>query len=267
MGVQLQTGREFASADLSDPAGVVVIDQLYADRYLQGRDPLTSTVRMPTDQQGGSRRARVVGVARTVRHTSLDEQTDLPTLYELGDNPAQMSWYAIRADADPAALASSVRGAVERRFPTARVSTLLPLGELVERSVRQRRAIGRAVAIFGGTTLVLAVLGLYAALAFAFQRRRQELAVRLALGARPTGIVALVLRQGVLLAVLSLPLGVIVGVLLAGRQATLLYQLGPADPTTWISAAIGVLFATAAAAMPAAWAAARVAPQAALRAE
>jgi ABC-type antimicrobial peptide transport system permease subunit len=173
----------------------------------------------------------------------------------------------VRAAGDPAALAGDVRSLVERVAPAARIGLLLPLGELVERSVRQRQATARAVAVFGGATLALAVLGLYAALAFAFQRRRQELALRLALGARPASLVRLVLRQGLVLGLLALPPGILAGVLLAGQQAPLLHQLGPGDPATWAFAAVGVLVAVAAAALPAALRASRVAPQAALRAD
>jgi ABC-type antimicrobial peptide transport system permease subunit len=78
---------------------------------------------------------------------------------------------------------------------------------------------------------------------------------------------ALVLRQSLVLGALALPPGILAGVLLAGRQAPLLYQLGPGDLPTWIAAALGVLLAAVAAALPAALRAARVAPQAALRAE
>jgi putative ABC transport system permease protein len=267
MGVPLQQGRGFIDADASDPGGVVVVDALFAERHLRAGEAVGSSVRMPTERQDVSRPARVVGVARTIRHGSLDERTDLPTLYEFGADPLQLSWYVVRAAGDPAALAGDVRSLVERVAPAARIGLLLPLGELVERSVRQRQATARAVAVFGGATLALAVLGLYAALAFAFQRRRQELALRLALGARPASLVRLVLRQGLVLGLLALPPGILAGVLLAGQQAPLLHQLGPGDPATWAFAAVGVLVAVAAAALPAALRASRVAPQAALRAD
>lgn len=267
MGVPLQQGRGFVDADAADPGGVVVVDTLFVERHLQGRDPLASTVRVSTGEEDQSRQARVVGVARTIRHSSLDERTELPTLYEFGADPLQLSWYVVRAEGDPAALGADVRALVERTLPAARIGLLLPLGELVERSVRQRQATARAVAVFGGATLALAVLGLYAALAFAFQRRQRELAVRLALGARPGSLMGLVLRQSLVLGALALPPGLLAGVLLAGRQAPLLYQLGPGDLPTWILAATGVLVAAAGAALPAALRAARVAPQAALRAE
>jgi ABC-type antimicrobial peptide transport system permease subunit len=123
------------------------------------------------------------------------------------------------------------------------------------------------VAVFGGTTLLLAALGLYAALAFAFQRRRQELALRMALGATPQRIVVLVLRQGLLLAALALPFGVLAGVLLAFQQAPMLYRLQPGDPVTWSLAAASIVIATLLAALPSALGAARIAPHSALRTE
>jgi putative ABC transport system permease protein len=267
MGISMRAGRDFADADRADAGGVVVVDERFVERYLAGRDPLTATVRIASGTQGESRQARVIGVVHTIRHGSLDEQSELATMYELGIDPTQMSWYVLRSAQDPAALAQTVRAEVERRLPSARVAMLLPLGELVERSVRQRRAIARAVAVFGGATLLLAALGLYAALAFAFQRRRQELALRMALGATPRHIVALVLRQGLLLAALALPFGVLAGVLLALQQAPMLYRLQPGDPVTWSLAAASIVIATLLAALPSALGAARIAPQAALRTE
>jgi len=266
LGIGLVAGREFTAADAGE-AGPVIVDEVYRDRYLQGADPLAAYVDVATDAAGHLRRARIVGVARTVKHESLDEAERLPTIYQYHDAPLPMFWLVTHTSGDVAALAETVRRRVLARVPGADVGVSKPLADLVEATLTARRALLEAIGGFAAGTLLLAALGLAAVLGFAVRRRTAELGVRMALGATPAGVRNLVLRQGGLLAAGGIALGLAVGVALARLLADRLFGVGFADAASW-AATVAVV---AAVALLACWwpahRAAATDPVAALRAE
>ena len=173
----------------------------------------------------------------------------------------------LRATGDPAALASTLRAEL------AEMDDALPLGsvrimeDLVNTSTARPRMTTMLMTIFAGLATVLAAVGLYGVLAYAVSQRVREIGVRIAIGAQPADVLAMVVKQGSTLAIAGLLIG-LTGAAASGRLvASLLYQVAPSDPIALGGAgALLFLVALAACAVPA-WRATRVAPVEALRSD
>ncbi len=237
LGIGLVAGRGFEASDAGGDSPVVV-DERYARRHLDGVDPLTAYVKLPTGGEGHFRSARIVGVAHTVKHESLDEAVNLPTVYQFDAAPLPVFWLATRTSGDPAALAETVRRRIRALLPDIHVGINQPLAEMVSATLAPRRTLLEALGGFALGTLLLAGLGLAAVLGFAIRRRSGELGVRMALGATPARVRNLVLRQGGALVACGIVLGLGAGLGLARLLADRLFGVSFADPASWIASAL-----------------------------
>jgi len=235
LGIGLVAGREFEPADLGENSPVLV-DELWARRYLPGVDPIGAYVDVPIDNQGTTRPARIVGVARTVKHERLDEETNLPTVYQVAEAPLPIFWLVTRVQGDVAAFAETVRQRVQAIAPGSDVGVNRPLAALVGETLAAQRSLLAALGTFALLTLALAALGLAAVLSFAVRRRTAELGVRMALGASSARVRGLVMRQGGRLIALGALLGLLAGLPLARLLADRLHGLAFSDPATWAAA-------------------------------
>ena len=265
LGIGLGAGREFESADLGD-ASPVIVDELYRDRFLRDVDPLNAYVEI---QIGADdyRRARIVGVAHTVKHESLGEAANLPTLYRFNTAPLPIFWLVTRASLDPAIFAETLRQRIHARMPEVDIGVNKPMSELVGKTLSGRRALLEAFGGFALATLILAALGLTAVLGFAVRRRLPEFGVRMALGAKASRIIGLVMRQGGALIALDTVLGLALGIPLARLLSDRLFGIAFSDLQTWSIAALIVSAVAAFACWLPAWRAASVDPTIALRHE
>lgn len=260
MGIALRSGREFAPAD----ADAVVVDERFAQRWLRDPDPTRAIVRIATDDAGGTRAARVIGVARAVKQRALDEGAGDPVLYQPLAEPPSVFYLVTRTGGDPAALAEPVRARILALAPDALLAFNRPLDEIVAQTLVGRRALLEGVALYALATLLLAALGLHAVLGALVRRRTAELGVRMALGASAGRIRRLVLAQGGVLIGAGLLLGLGCGLALALPLADRLHRLAPTDPLTWLASMVLVAaVALGACALPA-WRASRIAPRVAL---
>jgi putative ABC transport system permease protein len=265
LGIPLIAGREFRESDIGESSPVIV-DALFRDRFLQGLDPLESSVQVPIGE-GRMRDARIVGVAATVKHKSLDETAGMPTVYMLNPIPLPVFFLSVRTAGDPAALAEPLRRLVREQLPDADILVSQPLTAAIAKTLTSRRALVEAVGLFAIMTLLMSALGLYAVLGFAVRRRTAEIGVRMALGANRSRILLMVMGQGGAMVAAGVTLGLVLGLPIARLLADRLYKLTPGDPETWFLAASAV----ATTAMFACWwparRASRVPPQVALRSE
>lgn len=266
LGIGLGAGREFEPADPPDQ-NLVVVDELYRQRFLRDVDPLQSSVELPADDKGNFKSARIVGVAATVKHEKLDEAANLPTVYALGRPRLPVYWMITRTRGDPATLAMTVRQRIQAIAPGTDIGVNQPLSELVGQTLSARRALLEAIAGFTAATLLLAGIGLAAVLSFAIRRRTSELGVRLAIGATPARVRNLVLRQGGLLIGIGAALGLLVGLPLARLLGDRLYGVSAGDVPSWTAATLAVCLVALFACWLPARRAARTDPLVALRSE
>jgi putative ABC transport system permease protein len=266
-GTRILRGRALNEGDRRGTPLVMVVTDSMARTLWPGRDAIGQCVKV-----GGPTApcSEVVGVAENVHQYEIRQEASLqywfPESQEQGGNSGAFGTL-VRVDGDPAAFVSTLRSALLPTLPAAVHLTVRPLGTSVERALRPWRLGATMFSAFGVLGLLIATIGLFSALAYAVSQRRREFGVRVALGARTSGIVGMVLGQALRLAGIGVALGVAIAFAAGGRLAPLLMGVGPRDPAviTVVALALGIT-AVIAGIVPA-WRAARVDPSNALRSE
>ncbi len=264
-GTRIVRGRGLTAADATPGFPVAVIDEAMADLLWPGKNPIGKCFKF--EARGGC--TPVVGIAADVHRWEVVEDPP-PQFYvplARGDAKATPTVLYLRTKNASAALAAEVRRSLQQAAGDGISVSVTPIESLVETQLQSWKLAATACTAFGALALLLAAFGLYAVLASAVAQRRQEMGVRLALGARGSDIAGLVVGQGMRTAALGILIGIGV-TLAAGRLvASLLYGITPSDPLTLALGSLSVLAVTVAASWLPARRATRVDPVEALRAE
>jgi putative ABC transport system permease protein len=263
--IPLLQGRVFTRSDDLKAPQVAIINQTMARRFWPGESPIGKRITVHEVSR------EIVGVAGDVHHFGLAEAPSpeiyTPQAQEPWDFMAARMYVVLRTSGSPEALADDVQREVAALNKDVPVADLRTMEELVKGSVSQQRFRTFLIGAFALTALLLSAIGLYSVIAYATTQRTHELGIRAAIGARPADIFGLVMRQGLVLTLAGIAIG-IVGAVAAGRLvASLLYQVSAYDPITF--AGVTVLFVAIAslAAFVPARRAARADPALALRYE
>jgi putative ABC transport system permease protein len=269
MQIPVQQGREFEARDVEGAPRVMVINQALARKFFPNGDAIGKRIAF-TQQQ--PRWYQIVGVVGSIRHRALDAK-ELPELYIPYAQPlfagfgVRPMFIALRTDGDPAAFVPSVRHAIAAIDPDLPISDLRSMEQRVSESLGPRRFNMVLLGVFAAVALVLCAIGIYGVVAYAVTERTHEIGVRLALGASPRDVVAMVVGQGLALASAGAVIGVVAAVAFTRLMSTLLYDVTPTDPLTFGAVSLMILIVAAAAAWLPARRATHVDPLTALRAE
>jgi predicted permease len=262
--IPLRRGREFTARDGLDAAPVALINESFArlfwPAYPNGVDPVGRYILIGINP----RPFEVVGIVADV-HQGLDTEPMAAVYRPWDQTPALSAAFTVRTEGDPLRLVNAVRAQVLAIDRDQAVSDVQTMERVVEASEGQRRLILMLLGLFAGTALVLAVVGIYGAIAYSVSQRTQELGIRRALGAQQFDILRLVMGPGIGLTLEGAGLGIGGAVALTRVMKSLLFHVSATDPLTY--AAIGGLFvlvALAASYVPARRAT-RIDPTAALR--
>jgi predicted permease len=263
MGIPVTGGRVFGSGDDASAPSVGVINRALVAAYFPNQDPLGQALLVGRDT------VRVIGVVGDVPIGNIDDKIP-PTLYLGFDkNPQTSMAVATRTNADPAQAAHSIRTVLSSLDPTAALTAVTTMDELITQSpsVFMRRFPLYVVGAFALTALLLAVVGIYGVVSYSVAQRTREMGIRMALGAEPRTLVSLVMRHGGTMAGIGIFVGVI-ATLFVGRFAEkLLYGVQSTDPWTYVCvSAVLAAVAVAATILPARRAT-RVDPALALRSD
>jgi putative ABC transport system permease protein len=267
MGIPLLQGREFTELDANGRPGVMIVNERMARRFWPGTSPLAQRVRVGVEFFGiPPDDYEIVGVVSDVRGWIFNEPE--PKMYvPFEQQPWPFMSFAIRTSGNPLNLVDTVRREV------AMVTTeMAPFGfSTFDRYLAEAGSMQHVTMVLLGlyacTAMVLAGVGLYGVLAYSIAQRTHEMGVRMALGARRTDVVALVLRQGMTLATVGLGIG-LVGAFAGTRVLSgLLFETTPLDPVTFGSVAALLLIVALLACYIPARRATKVDPMVALRHE
>jgi predicted permease len=275
MRIELVRGRGFTAGDRKGTPLVMVINETLAREAFPGQDPTGKRIACCEPGPNGEPNWKeVIGVARDTRARGLDQEP-MPEFYlpMLQAPAAAWTWtdrtltLAVRARADEPALMTPLRHAVAEVDPSLPLYNLGTMQGRVMDSLAQSRFSTLLLTAFGVIALILAAIGVYGVISYGVAQRTQEIGIRMALGARHGDVLALVVRHGAALAAVGLAVGLAAALALSGMLGSLLYQVSPTDPPTFVGGLV-VLSAVAvlAAALPARRAA-RTDPMVALRNE
>lgn len=265
MGTRLLAGRNFAVTDVPGAEKVVIVDDAWARHFLGNQSPLG---RRFQTRAGDELRGpyTIVGLVENSKYRTLREKPEpiayLPFSQNAGGSPRQV--LQARAQGSPATLIPLLRQALGGVNPRIIVDFSSMSGQLAA-SLQRERMLAVLSLLFGSVALTLAVLGLYGVMAYSVARRRQELGVRIALGAVRGRVVRLVLSEVGAVVLIGLVIGAIGARLASTQVAPFLYGTTPADPAVYASGVLLLAAVAFVAGLIPAWRAARVDPIEALR--
>jgi predicted permease len=245
-GMKLVAGRQFDSRDVKGSPFVAIVTRTFATRYFGAGDPIGQRIHEDVGPQ--TRDYDVVGVVEDAAYRSLRAEPQ-PIMYVPLAQTDDMATSArlelsVRAQSGSAdALVRPITSALAALDPNLAL-TVRPLSVQLQANVRQERLVAILSGFFGGLALLLAAIGLYGVTAYSVSRRRAEIGLRMALGARPDRIVRMVLRRAGWLVVIGSIAGVVISVWAAGYVRALLYGVAANDPVT-IAVSVAVLMAVA----------------------
>jgi predicted permease len=214
LDIDLVAGRAFRKADTEQAPRVAVVNETFATRYWPGQNVIGRRFRL-TD--GDRSFVEIVGVAATHKYRAVSEAPTEFVYYAHWQRPAALSTILVATDTDPAALAAPVQEAVRGIDPNMPVFDVRTMDDLYARSaVGITTLLVEMVAGMGSMGLIMAIVGLYGLVAYSVSRRTREIGIRVAVGAHPSSVLRLVLRQGLWLAVGGILAGSIGSVAMRG---------------------------------------------------
>lgn len=262
--VPLISGRWLDASDTADAPATVVVNQQFAKRFFDGKNPVGQHLQLSGDP---AKTREIVGVVGTIKHGSLDESPRSAMYVSIDQLPPPDMTVIVRSSGNPAQLSAALRDTVQSLDPNQAISTIRSMDNVVSGSVAQPRFASQILGLFAILALLLAAVGLYGLIAYTVTQRTHEIGIRMALGAEPRDVLKLVIGQGLKLALVGAAIGIVGALALTRLMQGLLFQVSPTDPVTFIAVtALLTIVALAASYLPARRAM-RVDPMIALRYE
>jgi putative ABC transport system permease protein len=234
VGTPVRQGRAFTEADKKDSPLVVIINEQLARRYFPKGDALGK--RLIVNEKEGA--LEIVGVAADVKNDDLDEEAEMTVYRPFGQEPWWSMALVVRTNSDPAQLAPAVRGEVRAIDPEQPVYNVKTMEQIVDESISAKRVAMMMLGFFAFGALLLATIGIYAVMSYAVTARAHEIGIRMALGAQPLDILKLIIRQGLLLTLAGVGLGLLGAFLLTRAMTEMLYGVNPTDPLTFVGISV-----------------------------
>jgi len=280
MGMRLLRGRDLDRADIDRGEPVVVVDEAMVAAYFGDEDPIGRRVAFGYQSNNGPWRT-IVGVVQNTVTTGLIELNPIPKLYLpmstsggpdlpvsglVGPDISVMS-YVVRSSTPPLGLVAAVRRTIDEVDTTVAIARIETLQQGVDRAAGQAAFTTVLLAAAATVALLLGLVGIYSVVSYIVSQRIGEIGVRLALGAEPGGVTAMIVRQGGIVVLAGILAGLAAAVAGSRLIASLLYDVNPRDPTVFTATTVTLFGVAMLACLLPARRAARVSPVEALRAD
>jgi predicted permease len=262
LGVRMRQGRDLNSGDTAQAPRVAVVDEAFAARYVGGV-ALGKRIRFAGDPAW----LTIVGIVPSLVAQLQDDQIVESIYVPLAQAPQRDVTVLARTIAEPLTLAPTIRQALSRGHPDISLAGVNSLAGEIDRGWWALKLFGGLFLTFGAAAVMLTGTGLFGVMAFSVRQRRQEIGVRMALGASRGGVMWLILRQGLWRVALGIVLGVWPGWFLAGQMQALVAGVSPTDPIVYVGTTASLLIAGIAATVVPALRAASIDPAVTLRKE
>jgi len=275
LGVPLVRGRFLESRDTVDAPPVVLINEALARRHWPDADPIGQSVvigvkyvgPMGTNLKDAGTKFQIVGIVGNMKNESLVRDPEPAIYFSYRQFPFRGLDLVVQGQGDPAQLLFAIRKSVERLDPNLPLASERTLSQVIGDATDRPRALMLLMSVFAALALALAALGIYSVLAYGVNQRRQELSVRMALGAQPLDVLWLIVREGLALSIAGSVLGA-AGALALGRTlSALLYGVSAGDALAFTTAIALAIVTAVVACVPPARRAASMDPLAGLRSE
>ena len=230
MGTPIVKGRDFSTGDLPTTVQVAIVNKVFVDRYLKGRDPIGVQFSAGYPAPDPRNEVTIVGVVGDVRQKSLAEPAEPAYYTSMTQFPLRRATAVVSmSPTDVGAVERAIRAEVRKINPTMALDFELA-SDLVGGTLRRQELGMTLMLVFGGIAIVLAAVGIYGVVSYAGSLRRDEMATRLALGASPRSVFLLVMKQGVTLALVGAAIGVALAYFSGQVISNRVYAIRASDP-------------------------------------
>ena len=269
MGIPLMRGRGFTDADNAGAPQVVLLNEAAVKKFFPKGNAIGRRIELGWGRGPGRPRngGEVVGIVGSVKQFGLDEVEEPEIYIPHAQQPMAGMTFVVHTAGDPTAIADAVRREIGALDPSLPVTAIEPVESVVARSISQPRFYMLVLGIFACVALVLASIGIFGVVSYAVAQRTREMGIRIALGASRERVLRMVLGNAMRLAIAGVIVGLIASFLLSRTLASLLFDLSPTDPATYVAVGIGLSLVALLASYLPAWRATRVDPVVALRAD
>jgi ABC-type antimicrobial peptide transport system permease subunit len=251
----------------------VVVDQVFADKFFPHEDPIGKRINM----EGGRQKVQIIGVVGHVNQWGLDSDDQHPLraqfyfpfmqLPDSGMSLSGINTVLLRVEGSAPATLNSIRNMSEQMGGDLVIYGVQTMEEMISGSLAHRRFSMILLAVFAAVALLLASIGIYGVISFVVGQRTHEIGVRMALGAKPRDVLAMILERGAKLTMIGIGIGIIASLMLTQLMKSLLFGVSAADPITFVAVSLLLIFVGLAACYIPARRAMRVDPMVALRYE
>lgn len=229
LGIPLLKGRDFSDRDTSDAPATAIINNDLARTYFGTEDPIGKRISFDDRQTWIS----IIGVSGDIKQLGLDSSTKPEVYFPYQQVPSSRMSLVVRTSGDPMSLSTALKTqirAIDKDLPAGEAVTM---EERLAESNSGRRFNMLLLSAFALVALLLAIVGIYGVMSYSVSQRTHEIGIRMAVGARPGDVFRLVIRQGMILAVIGVAVGLIGAFALTRLMVTMLFGVEPTDPLTF----------------------------------
>jgi putative ABC transport system permease protein len=242
MGIPLLAGRDFTDGDTSSSPRVTIVNRAFAQRFFQGANPLGQRISKEKDKKGNPEWIQVVGEVGDSRDFAMSQPSDIDPEYYLPETQTNADvtapHFLVRTSLDPLTIVPAVKQQIWSISEEAPIGETTTMKQLVAREEATPKFRTLLLGSFGVLALLIATVGIYGVISYSAKQRTQEIGVRMALGAQSSDILRMILGEGMSLAAGGIGLGVGGALALTRFLRSLLFEIKPTDPATFVGVAI-----------------------------
>ena len=234
MGIRVLEGRAFTAADDSNAPSVAIVNEATVRRYFSGENPVGKRIRIKNQWR------EIVGVVGDIRQSGLDEEAATHMYLPYFQVPQGRMGWVMRTTAEPLSVVASVRSRIYEVDPDQPVYNLRTMERVLSESVSQRRLNMLLLGVFAATALLLALVGVYGLISNSVTQRTREIGIRMALGAQKGDVLRLIIKQGMMLTVTGIVVGLATALAVTRYLSSLLHEVNDKDPLTFATISLVV---------------------------
>jgi putative ABC transport system permease protein len=235
MEIPMEAGRSFDPVEMAEARHVVIANHTFVAKYLHGENPIGKklVIYMRGKDADEKNPSEIIGVSGAVRQMGLDEEAKPNVYWPMPELVYSRMTFLVRTSGDPGALTAAIRRELSQMDPQIPMASVTTMDQLLSASLSRSRFTMFLLGLFATVALILTAVGVYGVIAYSVAQRTHEIGIRMALGARRSNVLALVLGQGTRLMLIGIACGVVAALLLTRLMASLLYGVSAADPLTF----------------------------------
>jgi len=265
MRIPLKRGRFYTPQEVTEMRHVVVVNEAFAREIFPGQDPIGQRVTINMKDENVP--SEIIGVVGNNKAKGLDADVEPMAFWPHAELVYPAMTIAIRTQGDSTSVVSGARNAIHQLDPNQPIGEVATMDALLAKSMARARFNSTLLAIFSLVALVMAAVGIYGVMSYSVLQRTHEIGVRMALGAQRAHVLRLMLKQGLILAIIGVVVGLAAAFGLTRIISTLLFEVRATDKLTFVAVSLGLFAVTVLASYIPAWRATRVDPLVALRYE